>query len=310
MTSSVAGAVTLTSGGNNTSTTYSGVASDGSGTLSMTKTGGTLILTLSGINTYTGPTTINGGTISIAADSGLGAAPASATPGQLTLNSGTLVVTVITTLSPNRGIALTGPGTISNAVAVTYGGIIAGAGTLTKLGAGTLTLSGINTYTGATFINAGTISIAADSGLGTAPGSATAGQLTFNGGTLLASATLTLDANRGIALTGAGTFSPSTGTTLTYGGIIAGASTLTQAGAGTARPLGGQHLHRGDVHQRRHPLDRRRQRPRRGAGRGNGRQADLQRRHPARDRHHDPRLDPRHRPHRHRRRSRPTPASP
>ena len=50
---------------------------------------------------------------------------------------------------------------------------------LTKTGTGTLTLSGVNTFSGATTINGGTISIAADTGLGTAPGSATPGQLTL-----------------------------------------------------------------------------------------------------------------------------------
>ena len=54
-------------------------------------------------------------------------------------------------------------------------------------------------------ISAGTLSIAADTALGTPPGSPTAGQLVFNGGTLLTTASFTLDANRGITLTGAGT---------------------------------------------------------------------------------------------------------
>ena len=44
------------------------------------------------------------------------------------------------------------------------------------------------------------ISISADSGLGSAPGSATAGHLTLNGGTLQSTADFTMNANRGIAL--------------------------------------------------------------------------------------------------------------
>ena len=232
VTNGAAGASTLTSGGNNTSTTYSGVASDGVGTLALTKAG-TLILTLSGINTYSGGTTFNAGTVSIGAESNLGTAPGSATPGQLTFNGGTLLVTANFALNGNRGIALTGAGTISTTFVVTYGGIIAGAGTLTKLGTGTLTLTGVNTYAGATFVNAGLLSIAADSGLGTAPGSATPGQLSLNTGTLVTSATFTLNANRGTTTTGSGQFSPMTGTTLTYGGIIAGGGSISMGGVGT-----------------------------------------------------------------------------
>jgi len=233
VTSGAPGAVTLTSGGNNTSTTFSGVVSDGSGALSLTKLG-TLILTLSGINTYSGVTTIGGGTVSIAADSGLGSAPGSATPGALIFNSGILATTATFTLNANRGIALTGAGTISPTLTLTYNGVIAGAGALTKAGAGTLILGGVNTYGGAMTISAGTLSIASDSGLGTAPASPTPGSVTFSAAsTLLTTASFTLDSNRGIALTGPATISSNPGTTVTFGGIVAGASTLTKAGTGT-----------------------------------------------------------------------------
>src|SRR5260221_8119026 len=64
-TSGVAGAVTLTAGGDGTSTTYAGVIQDGSGTVALTKAGaGTF--TLTGADTYTGTTTINAaGTLQI-----------------------------------------------------------------------------------------------------------------------------------------------------------------------------------------------------------------------------------------------------
>ena len=82
-------------------------------------------------------------------------------------------------------------------------------------------------------ITAGILSVAADTNLGTAPGVATAGQLVFNGGTLLVTTSFTLATNRGIALTGAGTLSINAGLTLAYGGIIAGTGALTKAGTGS-----------------------------------------------------------------------------
>ena len=155
------------------------------------------------MNTYLGSTTINAGTISISSDSGLGAAPGSATAGHLTLDGGTLKSTADFTLNSNRGIALgSSHGTINvdGSTTLNYGGIIAGSNNLTKSGDGILLLSGVNTYSGSTTINAGTISIRDDSGLGAAPGSASAGHLTLDGGTLQTTADFTLNANRGIAL--------------------------------------------------------------------------------------------------------------
>ena len=124
---------------------------------------------------------------------------------------------------------------------------MAGSGTLTKVDSGTLTLSGVNTYSGSTTISAGTISIGADSGLGSAPGSATAGHLTLNGGTLHSSADFTLNSNRGIALGSShGTINVDGSRTLTYGGIIAGSNNLTKSRDGTLL-LSGVNTYSGDT---------------------------------------------------------------
>jgi autotransporter-associated beta strand protein len=65
VTSGAAGAITLTLGDNNASATFSGVIQNGSGTVGLTKIGlGTQ--TLSGVNTYSGATTISTGVVAVA----------------------------------------------------------------------------------------------------------------------------------------------------------------------------------------------------------------------------------------------------
>ena len=224
---------TISTVGSTTTLTYGGIMT-GSGGLTKVGTG---TLTLSGTNTYSGPTTINEGTLSIADDSGLGTAPTVLAPGQLVINNGTLETTETFVLSSNRGIDLIDSGTIStvgSTTTLTYGGIMTGSGGLTKVGTGTLTLSGTNTYSGPTTINEGTLSIADDSGLGTAPTVLAPGQLVINNGTLETTETFVLSSNRGIDLIDSGTISTvGSTTTLTYGGIISGSGGLTKVGTGT-----------------------------------------------------------------------------
>lgn len=232
----MSGAVSLATasliGVDSNSLTLSGVVS---GT-SLTKIGsGTLVL--SNTNTYTGGTIVNAGTVSITSDRGLGAVPGTATAGNLTLNGGTLATTYTGTLATNRGVALgSAGGTLSTAsgTTLTYGGIVAGTGSLTKTGAGTLTLTGANTYTGSTILAGGTLSINADNRLGAAPTTPTANKLVFDGGTLATTASFTLDADRSIAVnSGGGTLNVATGTTLSFGGTITGPGELTLALGGT-----------------------------------------------------------------------------
>ena len=153
---------------NGATNTFSGLLTKGANALSLTKTGAGS-LTLAHVNTYTGATTISAGTLSISSDGNLGTAPGSATPGSLIINGGTLATTLGFTLNANRGISLGAAGaTIDTApgTTLTYNGIAAGPGGLTKLDSGNLVLGGANTYNGTTTISKGQIWISADTNLG------------------------------------------------------------------------------------------------------------------------------------------------
>ena len=161
-----AGAATLSAGANNQTSTFGGVIENGNGTTALAKLGsGTL--TLSGSNSYTGGTTIAAGTLAVAADGNLGAAPNTITPGNIAINAGaTLSATSTFTLAANRGIAVgpSGAGSIDVAPTqtLTYGGAIAnngGSGGFTKTGGGTLVLAGTSSYTGTTTVTAGILTV-------------------------------------------------------------------------------------------------------------------------------------------------------
>jgi autotransporter-associated beta strand protein len=154
----VAGAVTLTAGGDNTSTAFSGSIQDGSGTVAFTKIG-TGTLTLSGANTYTGLTTVSAGTLAYGANNVIAT-------GDITVSGGTLNIAAFSdtvgavTLTSGTIAGTTGvlTGTSYTVASGTISAILGGAGvTMTKNTAGTVTLSGANTFNGGLTIKAGTV---------------------------------------------------------------------------------------------------------------------------------------------------------
>jgi outer membrane autotransporter protein len=167
----------LTVGLNNLSTTVDGTIRDG-GVLG--GTGGSLIkvgagtLTLTGANTYSGGTSINGGVVAVNNVGNLGTGGLSFNGGALEtpMEGSGITWTKGITLNAGGGRFLADAGTASSLT-----GVISGVGALTKDGAGELTLTGTNTYSGGTTIENGTLMVGSPQALG-------AGNVTVKGGAL------------------------------------------------------------------------------------------------------------------------------
>ncbi|MDN5787039.1 autotransporter-associated beta strand repeat-containing protein, partial [Pseudorhodobacter sp.] len=209
----------LTTGGDGSSTSYAGAISGVGGTLSKAGTGN---FTLSGTNTYTGTTTINGGTLTLTTAGSIDSA--TVTIG----GSGTLLAQgnsfdastaignsgVFTVSGDETAGSLDGIGDVNvngAAVDLTVGGansdmnisgIVAGDGGLIKTGTGVQTLSGANTIKNLTVQN-GVLRLTGDNS-----------GMVAGGGVLVAGGELVLGHNN--AAGGAGGKITTTGSTITY----------------------------------------------------------------------------------------------
>jgi autotransporter-associated beta strand protein len=208
------GSATLSTGGDGSTTTFSGPIA-GSG--SLVKTGGGTF-TLQGANTYTGGTIISGGTLS----------------GNTSSLQGNIVNNAAVIFTQGSDGA--------------YRGSLSGSGSLLKNGGGRLTLNGSHSMTGLATIAQGSLalngslagSVLASSGTTFLMAGSVGGGVTVNGGTFLMSGTV----GGGVAVNG-GTFQMS-GTV--GGGVTANGGTVTGSGAvGGSVTLNGGTLTVGDA---------------------------------------------------------------
>jgi autotransporter-associated beta strand protein len=205
-TSSLSGSGSVQLGSGTLATQSGSFSGSIGGTGNLVKSGSSL-LALSGTNSYSGSTTLSGGTLN------LGTGGAMSGGGNIIFSGGTLQYSAFNTNDYSSNIVnSTGAITIdTNGQNVTYGTALAGsnAGGLTKAGNGTLTISGASAYSGATVVTGGTL-IVTQSLTTSSSFSVTSGAtLDLSSGNFSTSGTIT---NNGTLVLGSGVTLGSSGT--------------------------------------------------------------------------------------------------
>jgi autotransporter-associated beta strand protein len=208
--------------------TQSGVISQTGGARPLEKIGaGTLILT--GLNSYTGGTTVTAGTLSIGTGGSLDSNGAvTVTGGTFNINGNSITVAALTGTGGTVNIDAFGTlSTYSNSNG-TLASLVTGAGRLLKGGTGVYTISNANTFSGGLTIVDGTVLLTNNAAAGT--------------GTITITAPATLDLANGLAVanniglvTSAAKLNQ-TGGTVTLSGVIsetAGVRAVEKTGTGT-----------------------------------------------------------------------------
>jgi fibronectin-binding autotransporter adhesin len=222
---------------------YAGVIS-GAGSFTKSSYG---VLRLTSANTYTGATAVTGGDLIIMINGGIPNTALSLTGSSrllllkdgLSLNVGTLSgdAGALAWLYPNSVL------TINQTSDATFAGTIRDNtfGSVVKTGTGTLTLSGSNTYQGATTVNAGALSLAANNAIASSVSVTLANTanvaLNINGttqtiGTLIGGGATGGNVNLG---SGGGALTVSQKTFSDYTGVIGGTGSFTKSGVGVLR---------------------------------------------------------------------------
>ena len=140
----------------------------------------------------------------------------------IVLNGGTLSNNGSGSAQSFSNVSLTADSTIdAGGGSVTISNALSGAVGLTKTGTGTLVLPAVNTYTGSTVVQAGTVSLGA-------------------GGSVASSPTIDVQVGATLDVSGLGGLSTASGQTVMGGGTVQGNLTMTSGSTIAPNPTGGQ----------------------------------------------------------------------
>jgi autotransporter-associated beta strand protein len=201
-------------------------------------------LTLSGVNTFSGPTNVDAGILTLSGGSALinSMAVTVSSGGTLKLASSEEIASLAGAGAVNlQGNVLN----VSGGVDTTYSGLMSGAGSLVKTGSAVFTMTVSNTFSGGVTLNEGAIQAGDDAALGSGTVTFSGGRISSNSATARSlvnafamSGTLGLgDATNTGMLTLSGDVALGADTTLTVAsaatlsGVLSGGYSLTKAGA-------------------------------------------------------------------------------
>ena len=255
---------TITSSGAN-------IITDSTSPTPLTKSGSGMTTLAGGVNTFTGPTTVSAGTLSVGVLANGGVASdlgkAANTAASVVLNGGTLQYTgsaqnsdhlftvgaaggaidasgsgalnlnntgtAVASGTGSRVLTLTGTSTAANTLAPVVADPSSGTTAVTKSGTGSWTLPSANTLSGGVNLTAGTLVLANNQALGAAVGT-----FTLAGGVLDSSvANLVMANNNPVAINGDFTFAGSQNLNLGTGNVTLGGSGTTRTITTTAGNL-------------------------------------------------------------------------
>ena len=211
---------TISVGNNNGSSTWAGTIINGPNNgLALTKNG-TGIFTMTAANSYTGSTTIGGGTLQLGVgQSGLDGSFASTTVS----DSGTLLYNIAGTHA--AGYKITGPGGIAS------------------IGPGLVVLSASSSYSGGTYVSGGTLQANNASALGSGALTVNSGVLNLNGNSVTVGGIS--GAGGSVISSSAATLALAPAVAKTYSGVIAGGIAVTLNSSSAVQTFAGPNTYSG-----------------------------------------------------------------